>query len=215
MAISWDTIDTVLLDLDGTLLDLRFDNHFWLEHVPRRYAEARGLLLEEAKRELKARYQAMEGRLEWYSVDFWTVELGLDIAALKEEVQHLIAPHPHAVDFLQRTIAAGRRAIVVTNAHPKSIRLKMRRTRLDAHVDRIICAHTLGFPKETVEFWRRFAEVEPFDADRTLLVEDSIAVLRTARAVGVRHLLAVRRPDSGEPERSITEFDSISSFAEL
>ena len=32
--LDWTSIDTVLLDMDGTLLDLRFDNWFWQEHVP-------------------------------------------------------------------------------------------------------------------------------------------------------------------------------------
>ncbi|HBT55971.1 MAG TPA: haloacid dehalogenase, partial [Pseudomonas sp.] len=32
--LNWNAIDTVLLDMDGTLLDLHFDNHFWLEHMP-------------------------------------------------------------------------------------------------------------------------------------------------------------------------------------
>ena len=39
----WPEIHTVLLDMDGTLLDLRFDNHFWRELVPERYAERHGL----------------------------------------------------------------------------------------------------------------------------------------------------------------------------
>ena len=37
--IDWDDIDTVLLDMDGTLLDLHFDNFFWMHYMPRRYAE--------------------------------------------------------------------------------------------------------------------------------------------------------------------------------
>ena len=32
--IDWTRIDTILLDMDGTLLDLGFDNFFWREHVP-------------------------------------------------------------------------------------------------------------------------------------------------------------------------------------
>ena len=36
--IDWSCIDTVLLDMDGTLLDLHFDNFFWSEHLPRTYA---------------------------------------------------------------------------------------------------------------------------------------------------------------------------------
>ena len=39
----WENIETVLLDMDGTLLDLHFDNHFWLQHVPVCYAEKHGL----------------------------------------------------------------------------------------------------------------------------------------------------------------------------
>jgi putative hydrolase of the HAD superfamily len=42
-AIDWSRIDTVLLDMDGTLLDLRFDNWFWQELIPSRYAAAHGL----------------------------------------------------------------------------------------------------------------------------------------------------------------------------
>ena len=42
-SLPWSDIDTVLLDMDGTLLDLHFDNHFWLEHLPQRYAELHGV----------------------------------------------------------------------------------------------------------------------------------------------------------------------------
>ncbi len=41
--IDWDNIDTVLLDMDGTLLDLGFDNWFWQPHVPEQYPPSRHL----------------------------------------------------------------------------------------------------------------------------------------------------------------------------
>ena len=50
--IDWSSLDTVFLDMDGTLLDLHFDNHFWLEHLPRRYAEQFDLTPEDAKNTL-------------------------------------------------------------------------------------------------------------------------------------------------------------------
>ncbi|MCK4586177.1 MAG: haloacid dehalogenase, partial [Gammaproteobacteria bacterium] len=59
--IDWKKIKTVLLDMDGTLLDLHFDNHFWLEHMPRRFAEAKGVALEDARAELLSRYKEVEG----------------------------------------------------------------------------------------------------------------------------------------------------------
>src|SRR5699024_6401143 len=41
--IDWDRIDTVWLDLDGTVLDLHFDVRFWHEHLPARYAQTHGI----------------------------------------------------------------------------------------------------------------------------------------------------------------------------
>jgi HAD superfamily hydrolase (TIGR01509 family) len=213
--IDWNVVDSVFLDMDGTLLDLHFDNHFWLEHVPRRFAEARGLPYEQARSELLGRYRSREGTLEWYCVDHWSEELGLDIALLKEEVDHLIAVHPHVTDFLEALAERGKRRVLVTNAHHKSIALKMEKTRLAGYLDRIICSHDLAVPKEAADFWPRVQTLEPFDPSCTLFIDDSVAVLRSARVYGFRWLLAVLRPDSTAPAREAEEFSAISQFSEL
>lgn len=213
--IDWNGIDTVFLDMDGTLLDLHFDNHFWLEHVPRRYAEARGMTAEAAKAELLPRYRSIEGTLEWYCLDHWSRELGLDIALLKAEVDRLIAIHPHVVDFLEALARGGKRRVLVTNAHQKALSLKMDRTRLAGHFERIVCAHDLGLPKEHPEFWPRVQTQLPFDPARTLFVDDSLSVLRAARDYGFPHLLAVVVPDSRGPRKSAEDFPAIAHFGEL
>lgn len=213
--LDWTTIDTVLLDMDGTLLDLHFDNHFWLEYVPRRYAEARGVPAEQATRELHARYRDIQGTLEWYCVDHWTRELGLDIALLKEEVHHLIAVHPHVTEFLDLLKAAGKRRVLVTNAHQKSLQLKMRKTNLGDRLDRVICAHDLGVPKEDQGFWTRLRFEESFDPARTLFVDDSVAVLRSARRYGIANLLAILEPDTRQGRREVDEFDAVPGFGDL
>jgi HAD superfamily hydrolase (TIGR01509 family) len=213
--IDWDSVDTVLLDMDGTLLDLHFDNHFWLEYVPRRYAEANGMTEAAAREELLARYNDIQGTLEWYCVDHWSRELGLDIALLKEEVSHLIAVHPHVTDFLHGLRQRGKRLALVTNAHQKSLALKMEKTRLAGHFDAIISAHDLGHAKEDPVFWSKLQGVEPFDPARTLFVDDSLSVLRSAREYGIRWLLAVLAPDSKGPAREPAEFDAVRDFAGL
>jgi len=213
--IDWQEIDLVLLDMDGTLLDLHFDNHFWLEHVPRRYGEARGLPFETAKAELLERYRSAEGTLEWYCVDHWSRQLGLDIALLKAEVEHLIAIHPHVVDFLQTLGQRGKRRVLVTNAHQKSLRLKLEKTRLGHHLDGVVCAHDLGLPKEHPDFWQRLQGVEPFNRDRTLFVDDSPKVLASARGYGIRSLLAILRPDTRGPLREAGDYPAITDFSEL
>ncbi len=213
--ILWDDIDTVLLDMDGTLLDLHFDNHFWLEHMPRRYAELHGLSEEEATAELLARYRKVEGTMNWYCLDYWSQELGMDIPLLKEEVDHLIAIHPHVPEFLDELRAAGKRVTLVTNAHGKSLALKMEKTQLGGHFDAIICAHDLGLPKEEPAFWEKLKTVEPYVTERTLLVDDSLSVLRSAREYGMGFLLAVYQPDSRQPVREIDEFEAIHHFTDI
>jgi len=213
--LDWNAIQTVFLDMDGTLLDLHFDNHFWLEHVPLRYAEKHGLSHEAARDALAPRYRKVAGTMDWYCVDYWSRELKLDIARLKEEVEHLIAVHPHVTDFLAMVRASGRRTVLVTNAHHKSLALKMRKTRLDGDLDAVICAHDFGVPKEHPEFWDRLQAVERFDPARTLLVDDSLPVLRSARNYGMTHLLAVYRPDTRQPEKDVEEFRAIRSFQDI
>ncbi len=213
--IDWNQIDTVLLDMDGTLLDLRFDNHFWLEYVPQRYAEKQGMDVETAKSELLSRYKSREGTLEWYCVDHWSQELGLDIVLLKEEVDHLIAVHPHVIDFLDQLVCAGKRRVLVTNAHQKTLAFKMERTRLAGFFDHVISSHEIGLPKENPAFWERLQMTEPFDKNRALFVDDSPKVLESAKLYGIRRLLMVLRPDSKEPPKTAGNYPAIHDFSEI
>jgi putative hydrolase of the HAD superfamily len=213
--ISWDKIRTVLLDMDGTLLDLHFDNHFWLEHLPRRYAERHGLEPAGARDTLYRRFDAVRGTIAWYCTDHWSRELGLDITRLKEEVAHLIALRPDVVEFLGAVRASGRRAVLVTNAHTDSLALKIARTGLDRHLDALISAHSLGLPKEDPAFWERLQAVEPHDTARTLLIDDNAAVLGSARSAGIAQLLLVAQPDSRQGECLADGFTPLRSFREI
>ncbi|MGH8371756.1 MAG: GMP/IMP nucleotidase [Gammaproteobacteria bacterium] len=211
----WSRINTVLLDMDGTLLDLHFDNHFWLEHVPLRYAERHGLEPEQARAELMPRFRAMEGTLQWYCLDHWSRELDMDIVALKREITHLIRVLPEAETFLQQVRAAGKRLVLVTNAHADALSLKMEHTRLDDYFDGIVSSHSIGDPKETPAFWHALQEVEPFESENTLFADDSLPVLRAARDYGIKHVVAMRQPDSQRPAREISEFPSVHTLVEL
>ncbi|WP_457665697.1 GMP/IMP nucleotidase [Thiolapillus sp.] len=211
----WTQIDTVLLDMDGTLLDLHFDNHFWLEYVPKRYAELHGLSLEAATRELMQRYKQVEGTLDWYCVDYWSQELALDIPLLKTEVEHLIAVHPHVIDFLECLGTAGKSRVLVTNAHQKALQLKMGKTRLGAYLDQVISAHDIGLPKENPAFWERLQQVVHFSPERCLFIDDSLPVLRSARDFGITNLLCMLQPDARQPVREISEFPALQHFQPL
>lgn len=213
--IDWNNINTVLLDMDGTLLDLHFDTHFWRDYLPRRYAFSRGLDVVTAQAVLAPYFKRTAGTLDWYCLDYWSRELGLDVAALKQDVAHLIAIQDDALEFMHRLRRLGKRLVLVTNAHPKSLGLKLEHTRLDDHLDRIISAHDLGLPKEATNFWAQLQAVEPFTPHRTLLVDDNLAALRSARTYGIQHLLAACKPDSRQLALTTHEFPSFQRFAEI
>ncbi|WP_139557394.1 GMP/IMP nucleotidase [Methylotetracoccus oryzae] len=207
--IDWSSIDTVFLDMDGTLLDLGFDNYFWRELVPRRYAEARGLSFTDAQARITARYQTQEGALAWYCLDYWSAELGMDLIALKREIASAITVMPYAEAFLRALQALPVRVVLVTNAHPASLSLKMDRTGLDRFFAAQICSHELGMPKESSVFWTRLRKVEPFLPLRSVLIDDSLAVLQSARRHGIGQTIAIRRPDLNQPPRQIDDFAAV------
>lgn len=213
--LNWTSIETVLLDMDGTLLDLNFDNHFWQEFVPLRFADLHQLSLEESKQQLAPRFKAMEGRLEWYCLDYWSAELQLNIAGLKQELAGMIAVHPHVIEFLDVVRASGRRMLLVTNAHRDSLNLKMEKTCLQQFFDAIISSHDFGMAKEQQGFWQALQDQHVFEKHSTLLVDDSLAVLRSAQAFGIAHLISISKPDSQAPIRQIAEFPSAVDFRAL
>ena len=213
--IPWDRVDTVMVDMDGTLLDLAFDNFFWSEVVPSRYARHRNLPGEEARRELAGRYKALEGSLEWYCIDYWSETLGLDIRALKWEHRERIRYLPRATEFLAAVRRRGKRLLLVTDAHPETLAVKVAQTGLDREVDSLISSHDYLSPKQNQAFWRRFLAGEDFDPECTVLIEDSLSVLRAASTFGLKFTVAIRCPDSGRPPRQISSFPAVDGVHEL
>lgn len=211
----WQEIDTVLLDMDGTLLDLHFDNYFWLEHVPSKYAEHHGLSEEEALAELNKSFVGLRGTLNWYCLDHWSDLTGLPIAELKRDVQDKIGFRPHVEDFLDTMKKLGKRTVIVTNAHRDSVDLKMERTGLDKLVDHVISSHDYKEPKESQAFWDHLQREEPFDKERCLLIDDSQAVLESAEKWGIRWLLTIFHPDSQKAPNTDSRFPGIHHFDEF
>lgn len=214
-SLPWTEIDTVLLDMDGTLLDLHFDNHFWLEHLPQRYAELHGISRALADAELLPLFHAHAGQLNWYCTDFWSRELNLSIRDLKREVAHLIALRPDADSFLAAVRAAGKRVVLITNAHRDSLSLKLERIELAPYFDRLISSHDYGFPKEAQQFWFALQQDISFEPARSLFIDDSLPILRSARDFGVGHLLAVRQPDSRKDPKDTEEFAAVDDYRAL
>jgi len=215
MAFPWQDVTWVLVDMDGTLLDKHFDDYFWETLVPQEYARRQGLTLAKAQEEVFALYQREEGTLNWTNIDFWSRMLDLDIPALKESIRHLIEVHPDAREFLQYLRRLGKKIILVTNAHYKTLDLKMNHTGLLGNFDQVISSFDLGRPKEDLEFWQILEEQLGFDRDRAMLVDDNAEVLAAARDYGIKYLFFKAKSSSKEEAEAHPEFVSIESFREL
>jgi putative hydrolase of the HAD superfamily len=213
--IDWKNIDTVLLDMDGTLLDLHFDNYFWLTHLPRRYAEHYGISEAEALEKLSAHIKAHEGTLNWYCLEYWSEFLGMDVLSLKQEIQHKIQIRPFVVEFLQALQRQDKRLVLITNAHPQSLGLKLEVTEIDRWLHMVISSHEFQQPKEAQAFWRQLHQREPFDPQRTLFIDDTVRILDSAREFGIRHLLCLHQPDSQREHRNIEAYPAIHHFDEV
>jgi len=215
MKLDWNDIDTVLLDMDGTLLDRNFDDYFWLVHVPRRWGEKNSKSFDYAQKQLTELFKSEENSLNWTDLDYWSERLDMDIPVLKTEVQHLIAVHPHVMEFLFFLKQHGKKTWLVTNAHSKTLTLKMKRTKIAPCFDGIISAHSVGLPKEDNRFWHELQKHVHYDPSRTLLGEDSETNLATAESYSIKYLIYVSHYSSSIQPKPSDRFASIITFNKL
>ncbi len=208
-------IKYVLLDMDGTLLDKYFDDYFWEHLLPEKYAEKKNISFGRAKEELLKRYKAHEGTLTWTDIDFWSREVELDIPSLKEQMTHLIEVHPHVEDFLRMLKQHKKKVFLVTNAHYKVLDIKLKKTEIGKYFDAALTSFETGYPKEMVEFWKKAEKRLGFDKEKSLFIDDTRAVLRTARKFGIRYILYKTYSSSKAAKGVSTEFPPLDDFREL
>jgi putative hydrolase of the HAD superfamily len=207
--------ETLMLDMDGTLLDLAFDNYVWRELVPRRYAAVNDLSFEAAREQLFDQYRAVQGDLEWYCLDHWCERLGVDVVQIHHDVTHRIGYLPGALEFLRTVHQQETRVLLVTNSHPETLALKDAVTGLGDYFDGVFSSHNYGHAKESQAFWHALQDDVGFDIETTLFVDDSQPVLRSAAEYGVSMLVTVTRPDTTRPVKHGSEFRGVETVGDM
>jgi len=207
--------ETLMLDMDGTILDLAFDNYIWKDLVPRRYAAANGMSFDAARDHLFEQYRAVQGDLEWYCLDHWNDRLGIDVVKIHHDVTHRIGYLPGALDFLRAVHEQNVRVMLVTNSHPDTLNLKDAVTGLADYFDGIHSSHSYGHAKESQSFWKALQEDVDFDVETTLFVDDSQPVLRSAHEFGVEMLVTITRPDTSEPAKRGSTFRGVEGVKDM
>ncbi|RJT20824.1 GMP/IMP nucleotidase [Buttiauxella izardii] len=213
--IAWQDVDTVLLDMDGTLLDLAFDNHFWQKLVPETVSELRDIPLDEAHQLIRQEYHAVQHTLNWYCLDYWSERLGLDICAMTTAQGANAVLREDTVPFLDALKACGKRRILLTNAHPHNLAVKLEHTGLAQHLDLLLSTHTFGYPKEDQRLWQAVAEHTGLEPARTLFIDDSEPILDSAAKFGIRYCLGVTNPDSGQIDKTYQRHPALNDYRRL
>jgi putative hydrolase of the HAD superfamily len=211
----WPNIDTVLLDLDGTLLDQAYDNHIWRDLVPQRFAVAQSMDLQSAYAEIARRFAERSGTLDWYCIDYWSRTLGVDIGALHREVRSHVAWLPGARDFLERMRASGKRLVLLTNSHPTALAVKHEESGVLDYLDEAVTSHDFGAPKEHAQFWRAALDRFAYDPARSLFADDNAKMLEAARTAGVRWVYGLRHWDSKGSRREHLDHPAVDAVADL
>ncbi len=204
-----------MLDMDGTLLDLAYDNYMWLERIPAEYARQNSIGEAEARELLAAKFRSQEGKLQWYCLDHWSEVLDLDVKEMHRRENDRIDYLPGAKDFLESVLQHEVRLLLVTNSHLDTLAIKSEVTGITDFFDAIYTSHELGHAKEDQPFWHALHEAEGFDRETTLFIDDNPLVLESARTFGISMLFNITRPDTSAPVRDHHDFPAIESVASL
>ena len=189
----------ILFDMDGTLLDLSFDNLIWLHEVPKLWAAQNACSVETAQVHLSAFYHAHHGTLNWYSSRFWQAQLGIDVLDVQRQHQQLIKTRPLCFEVLQQLQQRDIACWLVTNADEATLALKLENVALRPYFNLIVSSETVGAPKEQPQFWQYLVDHYHLQPSRAWLIDDNAQVLTCARRFGIARQYGVLQPDSTLP----------------
>jgi putative hydrolase of the HAD superfamily len=108
-----------------------------------------------------------------------------------------------------------KKIFLLTNAHFKTVKIKFNKTQIGKYFDEVLCSFNVGYPKEYIEFWRGAEKKLKFEKERSLFIDDTEDVLKTARDFGIRHLIFKAKASSKAEPKKTDEFMTIHDFREL
>lgn len=205
--------ETLMLDMDGTILDLSYDSHIWLKIIPEKLAEKRDIPISAAVSLMNEHVIRMKNTLEWYCIDNWSKLLDIDVLEIHRAEKGRIRYLPGAKSFLQEISNSSIRIILVSNSHRDTLNLKLNETDFGDYFEAIYISHDLVYPKENPLFWKELMKKESFKRNKTVFVDDNQSVLESASIFGIKSLIQILNPDSQQPELKSSNFFGVKDLS--
>ena len=179
-------IECLLIDMDGVILDNAYDNDFWQNQIPEVIADSKGIEFDDAKRLAIQIFNYKKNTKDWYDVDYWSNMLSIDIEAQKRSEKSFsrISLYDGVIDTLS-ILKNKTKMILITNAHRKTLNIKLEKYNLTPYFDEMVCAHELNYVKEDIQLWYMLRSKYRLDYEKTLLVEDTINNINVGLSAGI------------------------------
>lgn len=213
--INWKLIDTIFLDMDGTLPDLYYDNFIWEIAIPQEYMKQRGIMLKQADLLIKKLIDKHRGTLNAYCLKYWSKLLNINLLNLHYKHRDKIKFRDGAEEFLNKLQKQNLNVFLVTNADDDNLKLKLSITCLNKHVKEIYSAHKLGYAKEQQEFWLKLQDKIQFSKNSSILIDDNKHVLSAAQKFGLGDLFLIDKPCSMTKRINSAEYKIVKDFKQL
>tara|TARA_Y100000768_G_scaffold352301_1_gene303801 strand:- start:9919 stop:10596 length:678 start_codon:yes stop_codon:yes gene_type:complete len=205
-------IECLLIDMDGVILDNTYDNNFWQNHIPNVLSEKKNISFKDAKCLAVQIFNYKKNSKDWYDLDYWSNMLGIDIEAEKKSEESLskIKLYDNVTDTLSE-LKKNIRLILITNAHRKTLNIKLDKYNIEPYFDAMVCSHELNYVKEDIQLWYMLRSEYRLNYDKTVLVEDTINNINVALSAGVSSAIYVGDEDF-KPSDRILKLNSINQL---
>tara|TARA_B100001564_G_scaffold347458_1_gene348231 strand:- start:380 stop:1030 length:651 start_codon:yes stop_codon:yes gene_type:complete len=182
-----------LIDLDGVILDTSYDNYFWQEYIPRVYAKKNNISEKDGINYTHTLFRYKKKTKDWYDVDYWSNILDINIIQEKsrKENMSLIKIKEGAESALSKLKEDGKELFLVTNAHRKTLNVKLSKYDLSKYFNDLVCSHELGYVKEDIQLWHLLRNKLNIDYKKTVLVEDTFDNIQSAFHAGINNLIYI------------------------
>ncbi|WP_171258533.1 HAD-IA family hydrolase [Acinetobacter boissieri] len=185
-----------MFDMDGTLLDLAYDDLIWNIKVPEHYVRAHATTYNDIHSLMHHYHEQYKHTLSWYSTQFWSQKLQLDVVNIHQQYAEHICTRPYCIELLTELNQRGHECWLVTNADLKTLKLKLEKTQIGPYFKHIISSEYIGYAKEDAQFWHTLHKQFPFCIKNSIFIDDTLAVLQQAEQFGLKHLWGIAQPSS-------------------